>query len=235
MELIPEAQLFLDIRREADAVGSDFVDDVADLRPWLKTAYKAFLRRMLAARGRETFVRSDRTSSTSNGVTLYALPTDLFELVAMRVEVGSSWVPLAPFTEGEVPELRETSLATVGYPLRFRDRAMFPIDGATAGADQVELLPAPKAAYRLEFVYVPYFQTTSTGISYFGFNGLEQRAVYDVAAKIYEKRRRYQDANAKLARMAAVDEEIVELAQLRARPAGELVDVYAGGGPWGCR
>lgn len=179
------------VRRLAKAENSDFFTD-AELEEMLDASAHVLYDLLLDSLGQER-VLTRGTVSVVGPTTIYDLPSDFYQLIAVRARVGSSThVNLSPFTRVEVAQLT-TAAGTVSYPTHYRLRGKQSTDASPGDASQIELLPGVPtgAALTVDVDYVPTLVIRSgVNATYNGINGWESYVVYDVVAQMVALRQK---------------------------------------------
>lgn len=168
---------------------------------------------LVEARGRTYFrVNPPWPITTAANTTRYALPTDFYQLISIRV-AGIEGFSLDPFDPQDEPRLRAPS-GTVSKPHRYEMQPGF-----------VEMLPLHMPGVSVIVDYVPVCPelTDDTTSTFDGINGWEAYIAYYAAREMLFKDGEKDDAAAQTAEMASLAKRIGKLAPQRDRFRAERV------------
>lgn len=182
---------------------------------------------IINARGRAFFRKNPpQTITTIAGQTRYALNTDFYRLISIRLVAPGGYL-LDAFTPELEPELREVTGAG-SQPTHYELQ-----DG------YVELLPSPAASYQFVLEYIP---TTTDLVAdsdpFDGFNGWEEYVVCYAAKQMALKDDEKADVSEMNTEMASLRARIQKLAPHRDAFRSETVKdvrrtrLYRRGGLW---
>lgn len=133
---------------------------------------------LVAARGHEYYA-TDATIAVVSGTSLYALPTDFYELLSIRLYWDANFIEeMHPMGVRERTRYEMlTNIFERGTPKAYR------LQGTqTASARSVEILPIPSRAVTAQIRYIPLFSPLTDDTSTFdGVNGWEKLVALKVA------------------------------------------------------
>lgn len=197
-----------DVRKRADIEGATgFITD-AELTEYLNQSI-ARLHQILKPI-RPTYWEAQTLFTTQNGVSLYPLPNDFQDLIAVSVTgADSRRVPMQPFDRLDEPYLSTTAASSwSGQPWRYM------IHGKSGYADtgSIEFLPVPTGAFsvRMFYVWAPT-RLSADSDTFDGFGGFEEFVVLDAAQKCAVK-----DDNQSLAATLRADRDAYREDMIRA-------------------
>lgn len=164
--------LMADVRLRADRVSDEYVSD-AEVTEYINQSIAELYDLLVEARG-ASYYESSTDITTSNGTTLYSLPADFYQLIAVEAVVnGTDRITLRQFDRQDRAYLVSATPGWSGQPLYYRIRA-----------GQIELLPTPSANIKVTVYYVPFSARLVSGSDTFdGINGWEEYVVADAARK----------------------------------------------------
>lgn len=165
--------------------GSDtFVTD-PECNRLINLALREMYDLLVAARGHEYYEAEDTTSIVlATGTATYALPTDVYQLLAVDVRWATDRLEPLPKLASVADRYKFNGLTWgEGAPKAFhlkRDR--------TTGASQIEFFPTPKAGATLVLRYLPpcpeLTADTGTDGSFDGVNGWDRMVALRVACEL---------------------------------------------------
>lgn len=159
------------------------------------------------------YFRKSTTVSLASGQSVYPLPVDFYELLAVELMLDTNnTVILTSFTNIDRPYLASTTPGWSGEPVKYQ------IQGKTSYTDtgSIEFLPIPGSGLNVTLRYVwaptPLVLDTDT---FDGIAGFEDYAVLHTVYRCAIKFRDYQTADRLLNEMSRVEARIVSLAKGR--------------------
>ena len=132
------------IRRRTNMENSQFVQDT-ELNEMIDEAASWLYDLLIMYRGQEYYA-SNYVFNTANGIALYAMPADFYQVLSVDMKISGLWGHLRHYAFPELPGLLNASASY--YPSDYYYR----LQGAqetfgTALVSQITILPIPTGAY----------------------------------------------------------------------------------------
>lgn len=217
------AQLREDVRQRADfpAFGSETFVTTDTVNRWINQSVRRFVGLLVRSYGASYYAASS-SFATAPGVDSYALPSDMYQLLAVRMDAPG---------HGR----REVPRASMGDIDRTQDpRGLMPeaVPAYRLLGNRIHITPTPDTARAFTIHYVPtlvVFDSLSAPAvdlasdTHFidGVNGWEEWIVLDAAMKCLQKEE--SDISALLREQKDIEQEIVADAQMRDQGAPQRV------------
>lgn len=156
---------------------SDATLNAVSLDTLINTCLAELFDVLVAARGHEYYA-TDADIAVVSGTKLYALPTDFYQLLSIRLNWGPTQIEeLHPFGARE-----RTRYEMLQIFDRFTPKAYRLQGTQTASARSVEILPMPRTAVTANIRYIPLFAPlTDDAATFDGVNGWEKLVALKVA------------------------------------------------------
>lgn len=169
--------LILDVRQRTNMESSAFVTDL-EITEYLNQGLAELHGHLTANEGQPHF-RTAYQIAVTQGISLYALPSDFWKVLRVTAVLDGYTVDLEPFMEGERAALLNSSI--YGYIAR----GFSPMYRVQAG--NLEILPSTRAySATLYYVQAP-LRLVQGSDTVDGYGGYELVAIYDACATILQK------------------------------------------------
>lgn len=141
---------------------------------WINRSYERY--RELITRNGHNSLLANKSANTVADTATVAIGTDVTDIHAVHITVGTRKIPLRPYEHDE----REEYSGSTGQPVAWR---LETVDGSNA--ESIRLIPTPNDAYALTIVYIPPYadKTNDADALEFVQNGAEWLTL-DVAKKL---------------------------------------------------
>ena len=163
--------MIADVRERADMVNSTFISDATITEFLNQSLAKVWLR--LVQNEAQPHYRSIQSYTVDSSSSVQALPVDFLRVQAVEVLMNGQNANILPFMNAEHGQLLD--VRTIGQP-RYRIQA-----------DNIEFAPVTQA-FTATLYYTPcQVRLTELTDTFNGYNGYEEAAIYDAAAKCQAK------------------------------------------------
>lgn len=211
MSSVTLAQLKTRARQRADMENSGFIQN-SELVSYINASVAELYDLLVSKYGEDYFVASPFSITTTANVDQYALPTDMYKLlgVDLQLDTSNNWVSLKrfEFAERNIPQI---------WDIKFVDFIRYRLFGGN-----LKLSPVPQANQKLRLWYIPLpTALVADSDTLDGFNGYDEYVVVDVAIKMLNKEE--SDPSALMAEKAALKLRIEQMAE--GRDAGQPAKV----------
>ncbi len=192
-----------DVRRRADMVNSNFIDD-ATLNGWINKSVKTLVDIIVSKYG-EDYYSSTYTFTTTTNTDLYNLPPDFYKLLGIEAKLsGNDWIELLRlnFRNRNIYNYSPFYAGYIDYP-------KYKLQGS-----QILLRPVPQAGMEVRIWYVNVPGTLVADGDTFDFiNGWDDFVACDVAIRCLNPEE--SDVSALMAQKAEITERILRTATFR--------------------
>lgn len=233
MRQVLRSQLTADVRFRGNFENAGDITD-AQIQRLCDQGAAALYDLVLEWQGQEHFATTFAFNTVAQQ-SLYILPADFYQLLAVRIQIDGFWRSQEPINRVDADIYLNTSTLAYPYVPGYR------LQGLQSGVgqvpvDQIEMLPVPQGVYPVQLEYVPNVSTfVSLGdVAYFFDNGWEEWVTADVVAKLLA--REESDPSFWLGERANAEARIRALAGSRDRSRPErIIDVQRNldTDPWG--
>jgi hypothetical protein len=188
----------------------------ADLNDYINRGLSR-LRYLLTQANPDQRYLSSTSASTSDGTSVYSLPSDFGFLISVDITANGAKTWLTSYEMHERPALTSADQPTSGIPFCYRLRG-----------GNIELLPEPGGAYTYTLWYVPHTTELSADASVLDtVNRLDDYVVAYASRFVATKDKNWDLLNECKALMAELTSEIEVLGRSRDQNApSRIVDVY---------
>lgn len=156
-------------RRLADMENTQFILD-AEAADYIDAAYKRLYNLMVEAH--EDWFLKEHTFSTVSGTNEYSVPSDFYKLLALDVQVGSTYRPIRRFMLSERNKILYGDNSPSHYSLY---------------QSTIRFYPDPTGAQTIRMWYVPVPATLTSASSFDAINGWDDWIAHDVAITMLNK------------------------------------------------
>lgn len=223
-DVVSQTEIRTRVRHYANMENSSFVTD-AELNTRINASARRLYAKLVAARGQE-YYRANATISAVAGTSVYAMPSDFWQLLLVMVQDNGVWLRMSPFEMNEVPQLANLQAprpSNIRYRLSGRQKTAQLTD-----TDQIELMPTPTTAFPITVAYLPTLHLVHAGVTnevyYNGVAGFEEWTALDVAIQCLAKEE--SDPSVLMQLKSEVERDIESLSGARDAGAGaHVVDV----------
>lgn len=190
-----------DVRKRADIENATDRHPDADLDRYINQGGAALRDLMIEVRGRQYFRKSPpQTITTLGNTSRYALATDFYRLISVRIQ-GPGGMRLVPFIPEDEPWLREPTF-TVSKPTHYELQPGY-----------IECLPLHSAGWTIVVDYIPVYTDLVNGTDTLdGLDGWEEYVVNFAARCCAVKDEEYELIQALEQDMARLERRIKTLA-----------------------
>lgn len=187
---------------ESNVTSGAYPDSV--ITEWINKGLAELYEKMVVAKGADYFEKV-ATINTTSGQSLYDLPSDFYQLLAVEAVLNGQPLWLRSFTRAERAILANTNIFTDRDPIAYRIRG-----------NQIETLPIPPSATPLRLYYVPQPPRLAGPGDSFDFEaGWEQYVVSWAVKEIADREHDDQLSGTAAASMALVGARIDSMAAHR--------------------